>query len=417
MFNALARGLVLLSFLLAGLSSAAEGKLTVHFLDVGQGDAALIIGPTGKTVLVDGGPPSHTASFTARVAALVKGPLDLVVMSHPHLDHLGGLVEVIDRVGAKRFLDPGFDHPSKSYAELLEFLNGKADVLNPERDPDDPDSAVTIGLGEGASITVLWPRRPVEPFLSDTRSDPNSNSIVFRLQHGGVSFLFSGDAEAVTEERLLREEKIRDVTVLKVAHHGGRHSSTEDFLEVVKPKYAVISSGSDNDYGHPSREALERLTEVGAKVFRTDLQGEVIATSDGRSVTFRTSREADKSALLTGVAKGTGSRNRHESSSRKEQHPAPVDAPPSTAEVQPAAATLLSDGGTDWPAYAATLTPPPPEHGSAATSGSFVASRRSKVFHREDCRNAQRISKKNRMVFPSRAEAAKGRTPSGDCNP
>lgn len=373
--------LLLLAVLLAWLPAFA-GELRVHFFDVGQGDAALIIGPTGKTVLVDGGPPDAARALASRVAGLVKGPLDLVVLTHPHLDHLGGLTRVIGEVGAKRVLDPGFDHPTRSYAELLEFLAGRAQVLTPDRNPESPEAPLKIGLGEGTALTVLWPRRPVEPFLTNTRSDANSNSIVFRLDHGDVSFLFTGDAEADTEERLTREPLAHGISVLKVPHHGGRHSSTERFLRVVKPSHAVISCGRGNDYGHPTSETLERLTDVGATVWRTDLHGEVLATSDGKTVSF----------ALDGPA-------------RERRQPGEPHA--RSDSLRPAGAvpaTGLEDGGTTFQLQ-------------ERSRGGYLASRRSKVFHLAECGNAQKILKKNLLSFERREEAARTRSPAKDCHP
>lgn len=381
----------------------------MRFFDVGQGDAALIIGPTGKTVLVDGGPPDASASLAARVSALVKAPLDLVVLSHPHLDHLGGLTETLRAVGAKRVLDPGFDHPSKAYAEFLEFLAGRADVLHPERDEANLDSPVRIGLGEDAALTVLWPRRPKEGFLRDTRSDANSNSIVLRLEHGAVSFLFTGDAEAATEERLLSGPGLEPVTVLKVAHHGSRHSSTETFLSRIRPRFAVISSGAGNDYGHPSGETLERLRDVGATVYRTDLQGEVLAVSDGKSVRFETARVAEPQRLYVGERKGGGQDLRGTTRDHADALPAGGALPEAPSRTERA---RLPDGGMDWERYAA-LAPSDARDGP----GGYVASRRSKVFHRADCANARKILEKNRLAYSRRQDAAEKRRPAGDCHP
>src|SRR5687768_9474376 len=123
--------------------------LTVYFFDVGQGDAALIISPTGKTVLIDGGPPGSDDELVPRVRQLVQGPLDLVILTHPHLDHLGGLAKVIQAVGVKRYMDPGFDHPSESYRKLLDVVGQKAgQVMTPTPNPSSPETLLTVGLGE-----------------------------------------------------------------------------------------------------------------------------------------------------------------------------------------------------------------------------------------------------------------------------
>ena len=399
-----ARLLSLLVLLLASLPGLAApspaGKpLTVYFFDVGQGDAALIVSPTGKTVLIDGGPPEAREHLGRRLRELVKAPLDLVILTHPHLDHLGGLTHALRAVGAKRFMDPGFDHPSDAYRDLLEYVGGTVgQVMTPEPSAEAPQTLLTIGLGEGTSLTVLWPRVPQEPFLDNTRSDPNSNSIVTKLTYGKTAFLFTGDAEPDTEAALLQKRIDFSSTVLKVAHHGGRHSSTTAFLAAVKPKAAVISCGAGNDYGHPTSEALERLDASGARVFRTDMDGEVVAVSDGTSVTLRAGKGRTPPAVVPGTVK-----------------PGPVALGPilpGTQRVRGKEPEAGSRGGSAPrpPSSPAEAAP------SRAESGSFVSLKGSKVFHREDCGTLKR-SKAERTVYPSRAAAMRERRAAQDCHP
>jgi len=401
-----ARLLSLLVLLLASLpglaapSSAPAGKpLTVYFFDVGQGDAALIVSPTGKTVLIDGGPPEAREHLGRRLRELVKEPLDLVILTHPHLDHLGGLTHALRAVGAKRFMDPGFDHPSDAYRDLLEYVGETiGQVMTPEPSAQAPQTLLTIGLGEGTSLTVLWPRVPQEPFLDNTRSDPNSNSIVTKLTYGKTAFLFTGDAEPDTEAALLQKRIDFSSTVLKVAHHGGRHSSTAAFLAAVKPKAAVISCGAGNDYGHPTSEALERLDASGARVLRTDVDGEVVAVSDGTSVTLRAGKGRTAPWGVPGTVK-----------------PGPVALGPilpSTQRVRGKAPEARSrDGSATRPPSSRAEAAP-----SRAESGSFVSLKGSKVFHREDCGTLKR-SKAERTVYPSRAAAMRERRAAEDCHP
>ena len=266
--------------------AAPRHPLEVHFFDVGQGDSALIVSPTGKTVLIDGGPPEAAAALTQRMTQLVHRPLDLVVLTHPHLDHAGGLLSVLQKLGARRYMDPGFAHPSAVYESLLHFVKENVpETASPEVDPEHPEKPLRIGIGGGATLSVLWPRRPEEAFFRNTRSDANANSIVLRLSYGKTAFFFAGDAEQETEERLLKWP-LRDLRadVLKVAHHGSRYSSSEAFLAAVHPSIAVVSVGVGNEYGHPTREALQRLEDVGAQLFRTDVNGEIRVTSNGKQV-------------------------------------------------------------------------------------------------------------------------------------
>jgi beta-lactamase superfamily II metal-dependent hydrolase len=393
---AFVRLLLPLLVLLAALPGRADTlkPLTVYFFDVGQGDAALIVSPTGKTVLIDGGPPGADDALVPRVRQLVQGPVDLVLLTHPHLDHLGGLAKVLQAVGARRYMDPGFDHPSEAYRKLLDVVGQKAEqVMTPTPNPSAPEKLLTIGLGEGATLTLLWPRVPQEEFLKNTRSDANSNSIVAKLTYGRTAFLFMGDAEPETEEMLLRKPIDFTSTVLKVGHHGGRHSSTAPFLAAVKPQAAVISCGAGNDYGHPTDEALRRLDAVGAHILRTDLHGEVRAVSDGTTVTLSPQKGKRAPAVVTGQVR-----------------PGPVATGPmpSSASRSSAASQVVPAKGT---------LPERLEVVPASGGERYVSLKGSKVFHREDCATLKRSKTQERTMYPSRAAALRERRPSEDCNP
>jgi len=364
------------------LASSPKG-LTVHFFDVGQGDAALIRSPTGKTVLIDGGPPEAGKLLAARLRELVSEPLDLVILTHPHRDHLGGLDDAIRAVGARRYMDPGFDYPSEIYRDLLEFVGHEVEgqVMTPTPNPSAPHTLLSIGLGEGVTLTILWPRHPQEPFLTTTRSDANSNSIIAKLTYGKTAVLFTGDAEPDTEKLLLDKPIDFNATVLKVAHHGGRQSSTQSFLEAVKPQAAVISCATGNEYGHPAPEVLQRLERVGAQVFRTDLQGEVVAVSNG--TTFTLTAERGRSAALTVTGRvGTG----------------PVALGP-----------MLTSR--------AVAAEPRREARTPAMDVRFISLKGSKVFHRESCSALKRAKTKERTVYADRAAAERDRRPAEDCHP
>jgi beta-lactamase superfamily II metal-dependent hydrolase len=274
---------IALLLVLGGTASAtplaAPPSLRVDFIDVGQGDAALITSPTGKTVLVDGGPHESAATLAAFLQARGVGPVDLVVLTHRHADHLGGIATVVRTFGARLFLDAPFPHPSSGYAALLDALAAaKVPVRNAER-------GRTIELGGGAVITLLG---PPEPPISGSRSNVNANSVVLRLDYRSVSVLFAADAEAKTERWLLESGANLRATVLKVAHHGSRTSSTPRFLRAVRPQIAVISVAARNDYGHPADETLAALARLPAQICRTDLDGTVTITTDGARVEVRT---------------------------------------------------------------------------------------------------------------------------------
>ncbi len=261
------------------LPALAAGTLRVDFIDVGQGDAALVTSPTGKTVLIDGGPHHSAPQLTAFLAAHLQGPIDLVLLTHRHEDHLGGLPEAVGRFGARRFLDAPVEHAEKGYTSLMRALDARgAEVRLATR-------GRVIDLGGGAKLTLLG---PPEPLISGSHSDVNANSVVARLTYGEFSVLFAGDAEAPTETWLLESGAPLRAVVLKVAHHGSRYASAARFLKAVRPQVAVISVGAQNRYRHPAPGTLDRLARSGARIYRTDMDGDVEIDSDGTRVHVHT---------------------------------------------------------------------------------------------------------------------------------
>jgi competence protein ComEC len=260
-----------------------DGKLHVAFLDVGQGDAALITTPHGQQILIDGGPsPSALTSGLGRQMPFWDRSLDLVVMTHPDADHITGLAEVLDRYRVDGWLDNGRPDDDALYAQCMVRLEEGAVTQQVVRAGD------RLDLGSGIVLEVL---HPGPELMAATDADANNNSLVLRLVWGQASFLLTGDIEAEAERLLLASGQPLPAGVLKVAHHGSGGSSTAEFLSAVDPAYAVISVGADNQFGHPQGAVLERLAHTGeVEILRTDEQGTVEFVTDGQRLWVQTER-------------------------------------------------------------------------------------------------------------------------------
>ncbi len=281
LFRAIAvAGATLLALALPWAPTArAAGTLRIDFIDVGQGDAALVTSPTGKTVLVDGGPSHSARALTTFLDAATDRPLDLILLSHRHEDHLGGLVAAVHQRGARLFLDAPVPHPGPAYSALMHELEDRQVVVR------QATRGRRIDLGGGVVMTLLG---PPDPPITGSRSDVNANSVVARLSYRKFAVLFTGDAEGPTEQWLLAVGAPVQATVLKVAHHGSRYASRVGFLRQVGAQVAVVSVGAHNEYHHPARETLAHLTRSGAHVYRTDVDGTVTLETDGATLRLRT---------------------------------------------------------------------------------------------------------------------------------
>jgi competence protein ComEC len=250
-----------------------SGQLQIYMLNVGQGDSLLIITPERKSVLIDAGLAKAGEEVIEALGRHNVDHIDLAVATHPHADHIGGMSKVLSALPVKTFLDSGQTHPTAVYEKLLLTIREKIGQIVIAR------AGQEFELDSGVKIQVLG---PVEPLLDKVRgSEENANSVVMRLSFGNFHMLFTGDSEEETEERLLQSGAELKAQILKVAHHGSRYASTEEFLNRVQPQAALISCGEDNDYGHPAPETLDRLKRFGVQLHRTDLEGEIKIVSDG----------------------------------------------------------------------------------------------------------------------------------------
>ncbi|MDD5557984.1 MAG: helix-hairpin-helix domain-containing protein [bacterium] len=274
----------------------ARAAVTVHFLDVDQGDATLIVTAAGKTALIDGGMGGSGYKTKDKGKTVIlpllkeKGitRLDYMVMTHPDFDHIGGLVYILEntRKGSEQpleiveFLDPGHPGTTYLYQELLEAVKAR-----PEIKYRLVKSGDALDLGAGVKADVVGPK--------DLFDDPNNSSIVIRLAVGDVSMLLTGDAAFKAEKAMLEEHGggLRS-TILKAGHHGSGHSSGEEFLATVKPEVIIISAGPRNKFLLPDAQALKRLEATGAKIYRTDYQGTITVSTDGKGYMIDAEREA-----------------------------------------------------------------------------------------------------------------------------
>jgi len=247
---------------------ALPGHVTVDILDVGQGDAILIRSPEGKTALVDAGPSSRIVSQLRKQGLHT---LDAAIVTHHHADHYGGMDDVLRAFRPRLFLTTNSSHTSEPYLKLLRQVGMMGvPVISPTHEPRK--------LELGTVLITLFPQAP------EDLNNENNNSLGLRVQYGEFSVLLTGDAES--GERLWWERMVpdlcRNATVLKLAHHGSHNGTDERWLDLVRPRAAVVSLGKNNDFGHPHRATLNLLANAGIRLFRTDQDGRITLRSDGQ---------------------------------------------------------------------------------------------------------------------------------------
>lgn len=263
----------------APVSSAAakSGILKISFIDVGQGDGILLT-RAGHGMLIDAGTEQAAGTVVNYIKAQKLSALDFCIGTHPHEDHIGGMDSVINAFSLGTLIMPNVTTNTKSFSDVLYAVQKKK--LKITR----PVPGKTYSF-EGAAFTVLAPN-------SAKYDELNNYSVVIRLVYGSTSFLFTGDAQTVSEQEMLAKGYNLKADVLKVGHHGSKTSTSAAFLKAVSPKYAVISVGKGNDYGLPAQSTVSRLTGAGIKLYRTDRDGTVVAQTDGKTLSFKTNAAA-----------------------------------------------------------------------------------------------------------------------------
>lgn len=332
-----------------------DSSFEVHFIDVGQADAALVL-CDGEAMLIDGGNREDSSLIYSYLKTNGIEHLDYIVATHAHEDHVGGLSGALNYATVDTAYCSVAEYDSEVFSDFVKYL-GKQNVSITV-----PADGESFKLGS-ATVDIIGP--------TTKSDDPNNMSLVLRIVYGETSFLFTGDAEREEEQDILNAGYTLDSTVLKVGHHGSENSTTYPFLNEIMPEYAVISVGEDNTYGHPTEAALSRLRDADVKVYRTDLQGTIICVSDGKKVSFTVSRNEDADTLVPFVPVAT---------------PAPTAAP---------------------------------EAEDADTEPDYVINKNTGKFHHPYCSSVDDMKASNRKdFFGTRDELiAMGYSPCGRCHP
>ena len=253
-------------------TTPASGTLSVHYLDVGQGDSIFIELPNKKCMLIDAGENMYGKSITEYINNLGYTNIDYLVATHPHADHIGSMAYVVNHNDIGEIYMPKVATTTKTYEKLLTAISDKGLKVKSAK------AGMNIVDDGDFSIDILAP-------VTIEEDDLNDCSIILKMNYKGDSFLFLGDAEKKELETVTAD---MSAEVLKVGHHGSRTSTTKALLEEVNPKYAVISLGKDNSYGHPHKSTLELLDEFNVETYRTDQDGTIVISTEGSGVTIKT---------------------------------------------------------------------------------------------------------------------------------
>ncbi|KEI98430.1 hydrolase [Clostridium botulinum A2B3 87] len=251
-------------------TSNKSNELKVHYIDVGQGDS-ILVQTKDKNILIDAGTRKSSDSLISYLKKQHIKKLDYVIATHPHEDHIGGMPKVIEEFEISNFYAPKKTANTKIFKDMILQLKKKNLKINVAK------KGISVDLSNNSSLDFLAP-------VKDNYENTNDSSAVVKLTHGNTKFLFTGDAEKTSEKDILNSNEDLSSNVLKVGHHGSHSSSSKEFLDKINPKIAIISCGKNNDYGHPHKETMKELNKRNIEVYRTDIDGNIVLTSDGENI-------------------------------------------------------------------------------------------------------------------------------------
>ncbi len=349
-----------------------NSKFVVNYIDVGQGDSELIE-CNGEFMLVDAGESDKGSVVVKYLKSRGVNKLNYVIATHPHSDHIGGMTEVLNNFTVDNIILPKVNNTTKTYTNMLKAIQQK------NIKAIEPKIGNSYQLGD-STFTVIGPKK------YDTEN-MNNDSVAFRLVYGNNSFIFCGDAETAEESDILASGQTLKSDVYKVSHHGSTTSSSTAFLNAIQPKYAIIEVGKDNSYGHPKEKTLKALAKIGATVYRTDLNGNIVVTSDGKTLSFgNVAPAATSQAVSANTTKATTN----------------------TENSTESATKVISQSATSTA-----------NASQSANNNTYVLNTSSRKVHKSTCKSVSKMDSKNKQTYTGKLSdlISQGYSTCKVCNP